>query len=81
MDLVTQGTTLLMYSVPFQLQYRYKFLLSSLADSRDLYHKDKVSHNYCCQICSLIFFIITYHTKKIGPFFVFAWKLKINIKN
>ena len=41
-NVVSKATSLLMYSVPFGLQYHFKFLLSSITGSRELYHQYKV---------------------------------------
>jgi len=41
-EMVSKATSLLMYSVPFSLQYHFKFLLSSTVGSSELYHQYKV---------------------------------------
>ncbi len=41
-EVITKATNLLTYSVPFQLQYHYKFLLACTVSSREAYLEEKV---------------------------------------
>ncbi len=46
-EVITKAMNLLTYSVPFQLQYHYKFLLACTVSSREAYLEEKVGVGRC----------------------------------
>ena len=46
-EVITKAMNLLTYSVPFQLQYHYKFLLACTVSSREAYLEEKVGVGCC----------------------------------